>query len=975
MVSRVGHLGLASNEGDLGVTNTVLVGDVVRLLTPTRWLQEPAQADVLRWVTEHGALEPPPHTDTVSVDLPRSSWLDWGSLPAKGADPEEEDIWRTNQRSLARLAGAAPQTLRLESVGHVGAAQFELRCSLDGAVFDLHGDDAPVTTPRGGGILLPPLSVALKLAMGLRAGHGKPREEQLAVIASLRALAARLDQLLGGEDVAAMAFDEHLASFRFEHVDRAALVWKVSGKNADVYDLTLERTTESGENVPIPVGSLHSYAPIVSLTGKDHMILAEDVDAVARIQKGYRNKLRKQVAGALADPAAILPSGRTFDGIDLARYSPRVAGFVPVVRADRPADIRSSGVEWYMRDDDSSLPFLRLEIAKPDGTGAILDFATPEDGRAFVQQANKSSTSEPLRVKDVDVIPTKPLIDRIEENLALYEKMRPDAGPPEPPPGDASERLEDEPAAKTTRLAAVIREVDEERPLEGGAATVDETVVPWSRLDALLLAGTALLKPHQRQGIAWLWRHYTAGRHGVLLADDMGLGKTLQLACFLALQRSEGKGGDRAKPTLIVAPVILLATWERELVKFFKPAVFESLLVLHDQSLRKRVTAGRLDVSSISQYDYVLTNYDTLARYQQQLLSVDYASLVLDEAQAVKNPDALRTLAARGLKRSFAICATGTPVENRLLDLWTLYEVLSPGEPFGRRADFERIYEADVDAGVKAVRGALLLPSAASTLLRRTKKEAQPSLPVKEEKVHHVAMTREQLDKERMVTRGAGRSVLETLQYLQKLYQHPRLLLRSEEAERRSWSTDDIIAESPKLRLCLDLLKEVRERGEKALVFTLWTTMQDLLVAVLRDKLALDTVRVINGETNQQRKAQTYLDEFERQPGFGVLVLSPLAAGTGLTITAANHVIHYGRWWNPAKEDQATDRAYRIGQTKPVTVHFPVLHHPDDPSAGFDVKLHELVSRKRAMARDFLDPRNADDVTASELHDTTESAR
>ena len=145
--------------------------------------------------------------------------------------------------------------------------------------------------------------------------------------------------------------------------------------------------------------------------------------------------------------------------------------------------------------------------------------------------------------------------------------------------------------------------------------------------------------------------------------------------------------------------------------------------------------------------------------------------------------------------------------------------------------------------------------------------------------------------------------------------------------------------------------------------------MQDLLAGVLKVKLGLDSVPIINGETNQRGGAQPRLDEFDRMPGFAVIVLSPLAAGTGLTITSANHVIHYGRWWNPAKEDQATDRAYRIGQTRPVYVHYPVLHHPGDRERGFDVKLHTLVSKKRAMARDFLDPDNQADISERDLQE------
>jgi hypothetical protein len=143
--------------------------------------------------------------------------------------------------------------------------------------------------------------------------------------------------------------------------------------------------------------------------------------------------------------------------------------------------------------------------------------------------------------------------------------------------------------------------------------------------------------------------------------------------------------------------------------------------------------------------------------------------------------------------------------------------------------------------------------------------------------------------------------------------------------------------------------------------------MQWLLKEVLQSELGLQSIQIINGAPENRVKALSHIDSFSRSPGFDVLILSPLAAGVGLNITAANHVIHYGRWWNPAKEDQATDRAYRIGQTRPVTVYYPVLHTPGRPDAGFDIKLDGLVRRKRDVARDLLDPVGDDDFAKADL--------
>ncbi|MGH9888304.1 MAG: DEAD/DEAH box helicase, partial [bacterium] len=404
-----------------------------------------------------------------------------------------------------------------------------------------------------------------------------------------------------------------------------------------------------------------------------------------------------------------------------------------------------------------------------------------------------------------------------------------------------------------------------------------------------------------------------------------------------------------------------------ELRRFFRPGVFASLVTLHGDELRRRKRAGALDTAALRDVRYVLTNYETLQSHQLSLLLVDWNIVVLDEAQQIKNSDAARSRAARGLKRQFAICSTGTPVENRLGDLWSLYDFLSPHDPFGTAEDFARDYEADVVQGVRKAREKLAYPSPSSSLLRRTKAEAL-TLPRKTLYVRAVAMTGKQRELERhIVQRGRERGgILAILQGLQKLYQHPRLL--APEAERAAaFDLQRTLEESPKLALCLDILRTIRTRGEKALVFTLWTEMQAMLVDVFQHELGLRRVRIINGDPKQRRRAHDHIREFSASDGFDVLVLSPLAAGTGLTITAANHVIHYGRWWNPAKEDQATDRAYRIGQTRPVHVHYPILHHPDSVQQGFDVKLDMLVSKKRAVARDFLAPLPQDDIALEDL--------
>lgn len=336
---------------------------------------------------------------------------------------------------------------------------------------------------------------------------------------------------------------------------------------------------------------------------------------------------------------------------------------------------------------------------------------------------------------------------------------------------------------------------------------------------------------------------------------------------------------------------------------------------------------------------------------------MDFDVVVFDEAHNLKNPDTLRSRAARALKRSFAVALTGTPVENELLDVWAIYDAIQSREPrvFGTRASFRG--ECQGERAVAALRKRLGYPSANCTLLRREKADALKDLPPKLPRSFAVEMTALQEEQERLIAQQARkRGVLWALAALQKLYQHPALL-----SEARGMSAATALHESPKTRLCLELLERIASQSggapaEKALVFVLSRAMQDLLAQLIKERFRLKGVPILNGEPENRRLALKFIDDFTRVQGFQVLILSPLAAGAGLNIVAANHVIHYGRWWNPAKEDQATDRAYRIGQVRPVHVYYPLLHRQGRKDAGFDVQLDRLVERKRAMARDFLSP-------------------
>lgn len=548
-----------------------------------------------------------------------------------------------------------------------------------------------------------------------------------------------------------------------------------------------------------------------------------------------------------------------------------------------------------------------------------------------------------------------------------------------------------------------LRDSDVDRAAE--AKTAPDTLAP-SRLPRALRADVSL-KPHQHDGVRWLDTCRTIqGRRGVLLADDMGLGKTLQVLVHLANVIESGVLADRAgqgdgppwRPVLIVAPLILVEndTWTTEMATRFADggAIFQPVLKLYGSGIHA-VTAddadydplgsARLDPAKLMRYRVVITTYETLVNYQHSLARhVDgrplWSVVVSDEAQRAKSMRTKISVALKAVTPGFHIAATGTPVENRLLDLWNIVDTVQPGL-LGAAREFTRTYEAPLADGpevqrstLDALRGELLFGAPHAFLVRRSKTELT-DLPPKVERVIDCPMGADEAERHATVVTalsrpGVGRQTLALLQELARLSQHPWLgddaLLARDPAQ--------LVRASAKLRETLRVLDEIAARGEKVILFARLVAAQQLLARVISDRYRVH-VDIVNGETKRgggRDVRKHVLDRFRRSPGFGAIVLSPFVAGVGLTITEANHVIHYGRWWNPAVEDQATDRAYRIGQTRPVTVYYPILRDPEGllPHGTFDEALHTLVVRKRDVARDFLHPIPSDDAQdASEMRD------
>ena len=513
-----------------------------------------------------------------------------------------------------------------------------------------------------------------------------------------------------------------------------------------------------------------------------------------------------------------------------------------------------------------------------------------------------------------------------------------------------------------------------------------------------------VLKDHQLRGLAWLQHNFLLGRQGCLLADDMGLGKTLQVLTFLAWLIERGEGGNEPKfsesapwdPILIVAPLMLIENdgpWLSDMGKYFEGSIFTPHLFLHGTEMQRHRRAdghGKetdigeavLDLERLRQWRVILTNYETITNYQHSFarMKESWSVVVTDEAQEYKTPSTRISHALKSLAPRFRIACTGTPVETRLLDVWNIFDVLQPGELLGSAKEFTEKYEKpllDTDASastpVHLLKERLKFDAPDAFLLRREKATLGDAFPVKHEHVLECELSprQRQWDRDLRSRKDSGfenQHPLALIDQLVKVYQHPALLPRYEPLP-----CEEAVQQCPKLSEVLRLLRDIKAKREKALIFARFLDVQQLLADVIRAEFGLE-VAIVNGATprygatkRQSENRSNLVKRFRESVGFDVIVLSPDVAGIGLTLVEANHVIHYGRWWNPAKEAQATDRAYRIGQTRDVHVYYLIAKDPRGEFRSFDEIMHDLIRRRRDLAAEFLAPMPAEDDLKLEL--------
>jgi superfamily II DNA or RNA helicase/HJR/Mrr/RecB family endonuclease len=674
------------------------------------------------------------------------------------------------------------------------------------------------------------------------------------------------------------------------------------------------------------------------------------------------------------------------DVYEMAGYSERIEGigkakaiYVPVFQKPSPTE----GAEdkgWIPED---LTPMVRVTLQGIENQVLIpLTKQWVTDFEKQVKEAEAASAPEVVNITLPTPVSTgqaRALVEGFKGMLGIQEKVK----------GDGTPKPKEKKAPKETLLVKTnFTGVDykEERRASLALPTGTLAVLPRSlRLEVGL-------KKHQFHGIAW-FQHLVSKSpgecRGALLADDMGLGKTLQLLCVLAWYYEKN---SNAAPSVIFAPKSLVDNWANEAKKFFTPS-FPEVLVLYGEELKARkqplaLIDTQLAVKGIIELlkpnwvgtsKIIITTYETLTSYEFSFARQPFAFVICDEAQRIKTPGTLVTLAAKKLKADFRIACTGTPVENSLADLWCLFDFVQPGL-LGFLEEFGKTYRRPIECGTDELKAALrrLQGLISPQTLRRTKADIAEELPKKYFGVKAAASEelqfKEQLtDTDRLEialtehqrilylgglkklqdatkeTDGRKRAQLSfgALHLMKAVCAEPYCLPGSKFLlDKRGRHAH--LENSPKLRWMLSRLAEIKRKGQKAIIFTELREAQAALYYFLREEFGLKPI-TINGDS-QGRQAS--IDKFSATQGFDVIILSTLAAGAGLNVTAANHVFHFTRAWNPAKESQATDRAYRIGQELDVYVYCPTVIADFQT---FEFRLDALLKKKAGLAGSTFD--------------------
>jgi SNF2 family DNA or RNA helicase len=456
----------------------------------------------------------------------------------------------------------------------------------------------------------------------------------------------------------------------------------------------------------------------------------------------------------------------------------------------------------------------------------------------------------------------------------------------------------------------------------------------------------ATLRPYQEYGYSWLDFARRWGM-GAILADDMGLGKTIQTLAMI--QKMKGESGGLPAPILLVCPTSVVTNWKIESDRFTP----DLRTMIHQGGDRLRDEAF---LEAAQEVDMVLTSYALVRRDAEVMRQIDWLGVVLDEAQNIKNPATKQAQVIRSLQSDFRLALTGTPVENRLSELWSIMHFLNPGF-LGNRTEFRREFILPIEKYGDEPATDRLRRLTRPFILRRLKTDPTviQDLPEKQEMKVYCSLSEEQATLYEAVVQNALQTiedqedgiqrkgmVLSMLMQLKQICNHPVQYLHQGE----TYSPFEDHHRSGKLKRFHAILEEVLAEGDRMLIFSQFTEMGDLLKRYIQERFGVQTL-FLHGSTRPQKRTEM-VEQFQSDDGPPVFILSLKAGGTGLNLTHANHVFHFDRWWNPAVEDQATDRAFRIGQTRNVMVHkFVCL-------GTLEEQIDRMIEEKKALAESIV---------------------
>ena len=588
----------------------------------------------------------------------------------------------------------------------------------------------------------------------------------------------------------------------------------------------------------------------------------------------------------------------------------RAHGFDVRVAPDYPFQVAASESPWFLRvEPDAELPgWFTLELGVDvDGTRIdllpmivdLLENAVEDDDLRALERRVRSSFA--LRVNDthhihVDQDKLRALLHVVIE---LYQGVKRRAVKISFPALRAPSVARLAEALETRGTKVVLQDAQGVIRLGRRMTEAPKDIAPPPALGAIL-------RPYQREGVAFL-QHLREEGVGGVLADDMGLGKTLQTITHLAMEKAAGR---LAKPALVVGPTSLAFNWKRELEKF---APHLKVTVLHGSGRKAKLAEAATS-------DVVVTTYPLLVR-DEELSRIAWSTLILDEAQAIKNSRTQAFRALASIRAEHRIALTGTPIENHVGELWSLFDFLNPGL-LGDEMTFRRWYRVPIETKNDETRLQALREQVAPYILRRHKRDVAKDLPPKTTVLRPIELRGAQRDlyeairisahadvRKLIRTKGLAASTLPILDALMKLRQvccDPRLV---------SMRAAEDVRESAKYEALFELLETQLAEGHRVLVFSQFTSMLALIAEGLRKQGT--KYLVLTGQTKDRQRV---VDAFESGQA-DVMLISLKAGGTGLNLVSADTVIHYDPWWNPAAQAQATDRAYRIGQTRPVFVY------------------------------------------------------